>query len=234
MNDERIHRVLDRLAANSATAGASLGGALCATCVDVLELQGAAITVQLPGSGSHLIGASNDVMARLEDLERTLGEGPCIDAYNRGEPVAEPDLSNPTASDWLAFTPPALDIGVRAAFGYPMQIGTTRFGALNLYSDRAGALSEAQHEDALLLANVSTHAVLSGLTFPSPGALGDELLDITTNQLQVHQATGMISVQLSVPISDALARLRAYAYAEDRSIGSVAADVAARRLRFDP
>jgi hypothetical protein len=233
VNDERLHHVLDRLATNSASAGSSLGGALCATCVDVLELQGAAITLQLPGSGPHIIGASNDVMAQLEEIERTLGEGPCIDAFNRGEPVVEPDLANPTAV-WLGFTPPALEMGVRAAFGFPMQIGGTRFGAMNLYADRAGPLRDDQHEDALLLADVSTHAVLSGLAFPSPGALGDELLEISTNQRQVHQATGMISVQLSVSIADALARLRAHAYAEDRSIGSVAADVVARRLRFDP
>ena len=65
VNDERLHHVLDRLAVNSAPEGSSLGGALCSTCVDVLEVQGAAITLQVPGSGPHLLGASNAVMALM-------------------------------------------------------------------------------------------------------------------------------------------------------------------------
>ena len=44
----------------------------------------------------------------------------------------------------------------------------------------------------------------------------------------------MVAAQLSSDVGDALARLRAHAYAEDRTLTSVAADVVARRLRFDP
>jgi hypothetical protein len=43
----------------------------------------------------------------------------------------------------------------------------------------------------------------------------------------------MISVQLGVSLAEALVRLRAHAYAEGRLIAEVAADVVARRLRFD-
>jgi hypothetical protein len=49
----------------------------------------------------------------------------------------------------------------------------------------------------------------------------------------VHQATGMVKVQLNVGIAEALVRLRAYAYAEERPIEDVARDVVGRRLRFD-
>ena len=58
--------------------------------------------------------------------------------------------------------------------------------------------------------------------------------DPTANQAEVHQATGMILVQLSVTAEAAFARLRAYAYAHDRRLGDVARDVVERRLRFDP
>lgn len=49
----------------------------------------------------------------------------------------------------------------------------------------------------------------------------------------IHQASGMVSVQLGVSLAAALARLRAYAYANDHSLADVAKDVVARRLRFD-
>jgi hypothetical protein len=170
-------------------------------------------------------------MATLHELERTLGEGPCVDAYNRGEPTVEPDLVNPAAVRWPAFSAGALRTEAKAAFGFPLQIGTARVGALNLYASRPGALTADQYRDALVLADVATHALLSATTSDE---LARELLDIGLHQLEVHQATGMISVQLSVTVADALARLRAHAYAEDRSISAVASDVVARRLRFEP
>ena len=54
-----------------------------------------------------------------------------------------------------------------------------------------------------------------------------------TYRAEVHQASGMISVQLNVSLAEALVRLRAHAYAQERPIAEVAADVVARRLRFE-
>ncbi|MCZ4103688.1 MULTISPECIES: ANTAR domain-containing protein [Streptomyces] len=53
-------------------------------------------------------------------------------------------------------------------------------------------------------------------------------------QAVVHQATGMISVQLSVPLPQALLRLRGHAYSSGRSITDISQDILARRLRLDP
>lgn len=233
MSRDRLDLVLDRLAVRSAEPETTLGGALCATCVDVLEVPGAAITLQLPGGRPHSIGASNGVMADLEELERTLGEGPCIDAYRQGAPIAAPDLADPHATRWPTFSARALEAGARAAFGYPLQVGTARFGALNLYADRAGPLSDRQHDDAVLLADITTHAVLSNLSSPSD-LTASELLDAGGDPMEVHQATGMISVQASLSIQAARARLRDRAVAEGRPISAIAADVVARRVRFDP
>src|ERR1700683_1438945 len=48
---------------------------------------------------------TNAVSHLIEDLQHTLGEGPCVDAYHQNQVVAEPDLAEPVASRWLAFTP---------------------------------------------------------------------------------------------------------------------------------
>lgn len=231
---DRLTHVIDRFAVNSAVPDVSLGAALCATCVDVLEVPGAGVNLQGEPGAFYSIGSSNSVMAELEDLELTLGEGPCVDAYTRGEPVAEPDLANPATVRWVAFSAAALRTEARAAFGYPLQIGGSRIGALNLYAARPGPLSDDQHLDALVLADVATHAVMSNVASRSPEALADELLDIGTHQLVVHQATGMVAVQASASISDSLALLRARAFADGRPISAVASDVVARRVRFGP
>lgn len=233
MSSERIERVLDALAAQRGPADRPLGEALCVSAAEVLELPGVGITLQRQGGDHHAIGTSSADMAVLHELERTLNEGPCVDAFNRAEPAGEPDLANPVAGRWVAFNAAALKTEARAAFGYPLQISGHCFGALNLYATRPGPLSEDQHADALVVADVATHATLTVAT-PTRSDLLDDLLDVGQNQLEIHQATGMVSVQLAVGIGDALARLRAHAYAEDRTLSAVAADVVARRLRFDP
>ena len=233
MNGARLLRVLESFAVRSAETDRSLGDALCAAAVDVLELPGAGITLHHPGGTHESIGTSNADMAVLHELERTLGEGPCVDAFNRCEPAAEPELENPATGRWVAFAAAALRTEARAAFGYPLHVGGSCVGALNLYSTRPGPLSDGQHADALVIAEVATHAALSAVMHGPADELLAELLDFGAHQLEIHQATGMVTVQLSCSVPDALARLRAHAYAEDRTLSSVAADVVARRLRFD-
>jgi GAF domain-containing protein len=89
-----------------------------------------------------------------------LGQGPCIEAYEEGRPVLEPNLTRPARPRWLGFTGPALDAGVRAVFGFPLRVGAVRLGALNLYRDRSGPLSDEQHADALVLADVAAELIL--------------------------------------------------------------------------
>ena len=60
------------------------------------------------------------------------------------------------------------------------------------------------------------------------------LLDMVgMDRIVVHQATGMIAVQLDETPADALARLRAMAFQSGRSIYDIAQDVVERRVRFD-
>ena len=176
---------------------------------------------------------ANGVSALLEDLQYTLGEGPCVDAYHLDRPVLEPDLADPATPRWLGFSGPALDAGVRAIFGFPLGVGSVRMGALNLYSDRPGPLSDDQHADALVMADVAAEAVLAMQAAESTGALAFELEENANFQYVVHQAAGMVSAQLEVTIVQALVRLRAYAFGNQRLLAEVAADVVARRLRFD-
>lgn len=46
------------------------------------------------------------------------------------------------------------------------------------------------------------------------------------------QATGMLTIQLGLSAGQAFARLRAYAYCQDRRLADVAGDIVARRLRL--
>jgi hypothetical protein len=133
----------------------------------------------------------------------------------------------------MHFTPRAVEGGARALFGFPLTVGSVRLGALNLYRAKAGSLSDDEHADSLVVAGMIARTILSMQTGASPGVLTTQLESSANLRLGVHQASGMVSVQLDTTIADALLRLRAYAFRHDLTIDEVAARVVDRRLRFD-
>jgi hypothetical protein len=104
---------------------------------------------------------------------------------------------------------------------------------MGLYRTRPGALGSEQLADALLLADTACALLLDAAVHDQPGLDGRQPEQARPQHPEVHQATGMIIVQLGVTATVALSRLRAYAYANDRRLRDVAADVVARRLRLD-
>lgn len=177
--------------------------------------------------------ATDAVSHLIEDLQYTLGEGPCVDAYLQDRVVAEPDLAEPMTRRWHAFTPPALQAGVRAIFGFPLRVGTVRLGALNLYRDRPSSLTAEQHADALVIADVTARWVLEAQAGAPPDGVAAELELGADFHFAVHNAAGMVSVQLGISVTEALIRLRAFAFSNDRLLADVAQDVIARRVRLE-
>jgi hypothetical protein len=175
------------------------------------------------GAVSHLI----------EELQYTLGEGPCVDAYHQDRVVSEPNLAEPMARRWLAFTPPDLEAGVRAIFGFPLRVGTVRLGALNLYRDRPSPLTADQHADALVMADVAARWVLEAQAGAPSGALAVELEVGADFHFAVHNADDIVSAQQRISVTEAIIRLRAFAFVHGRLLADVAQDVIARTLRLD-
>lgn len=229
-DEGRRQALADRLAGGIAEAGA---GRLCAVCAEVTAMTGAGIMLMSGDIPRGSLCTTNRVSDLIEQLQYSLGEGPCVDAYQQDRPVAEPDLREPQHPRWLAFSGPALDAGVRAVFGFPLQVGAVRLGALNLYRDRPGSLTDEQHADALVLADLCAQSVLVLQADAPPGALATELETAADFQDVVHQASGMVAAQLGITVGRALIRLRAHAFGNDRPLQEVAHDVVARRLRFD-
>ena len=230
MAGERLLRILGRLPSEATTGPEP--ARLCEVCADVALMTGAGIMLMAGDVQQGSVCSSNDVSALIEELQYTLGEGPCVDAYHDDRPILEPDLAAATTR-WLAFTPPAVAAGARAIFGFPLQLGGIRLGALNLYRDQPGPMDEEQYADALVLASVAAKAVLAMQAQALPGNLATELEQGADFRFVVHQASGMVSVQLGLSVGEALVRLRAYAFANNRLIAEVAEAIVARRLRLD-
>jgi hypothetical protein len=175
---------------------------------------------------------TDDVSKLIEDLQYTLGEGPCVDAYHQDMVVAEPDLADPVAGRWPAFTPPALRAGVRAVFGFPLRAGAAQLGALNLYRDLPGPLTGDQQADALVMADVVARWVLKVQAGAPLDTVAEELEAGADFHFAVHNAAGIVSVQEGISVAEALIRLRAFAFSGDQVLADVAQDVIAHRIRL--
>ncbi|MGH9920789.1 MAG: GAF domain-containing protein, partial [Nitrososphaerales archaeon] len=158
MPEDRVLRILAKLRAEKDHA---LPRRLCEVSVEVLSMTGAGVMLMSGDLARGSLCSSNDVSALIEDLQFTLGEGPCVDAHRSDLPVIEPDLAEPHEARWTIFTPQAVAAGARAVFGFPLQLGAVRLGALNLYRDRPGQLDADQHADAVVMARVVARSIIA-------------------------------------------------------------------------
>jgi ANTAR domain-containing protein/GAF domain-containing protein len=225
----RLGRVAAALAASEHDPSVSL----CVASAAVVGVRGAGVALMAAGHALGMVCVSDDVTAALEDVQYSLGQGPCVDAYHARAPVLAGDLANANGDDWPAFREGALRVGARAAFGFPLMVCGICIGALNLYHDRPVNLTGEQVANAVAVCHVAARTVLRWQSFATPGSVAWQLEEVPAHRAVVHQATGMISVQAGASVDDALAMLRAYAFAHDWAIGEVAEAVINRVLRFD-
>jgi len=228
----RVTEILTQLAAGRGER-ASWPDRLCRQCLLTVPVTGVGLALMTTQGHTGIVVAATDGAARrLEELQFSLGEGPCVDASRSGRPVLQSELFGAAGHRWPGFVAAALTAGVRAIFAFPLQVGAIRIGVLDLYRDAPGSLDEPQLADALAFADAATWVLLH-LQSGSGDQLHSALGGPEDDRASVHQATGMISVQLDVSLAEALLRLRAHAYAEGRPVSDVAADVVGRRMRFD-
>ncbi|MGZ4247479.1 MAG: GAF and ANTAR domain-containing protein, partial [Solirubrobacteraceae bacterium] len=207
---------------------------LCGAAVRLLALRGAGISLMVDGELRGTAGVSGPGVRAVQELQFELGEGPCVDAWASKEPVLEPDLANPKVVRWPAFATGAVAAGVLAVFAFPLLLGAIRIGVLVLYRDRPSALDADGLAYGLVLADLSTWVILGLQSGAPPDALHELLAAEPPHWAEVHQATGIVAVQLGVGLDEAFVRLRAYAFAEGLPLREVARDVVAKRLRLEP
>ncbi len=211
----------------------ALAEQVCQAYVVGLDVDGAAISLLTASTAHQTLCATDATAELLEDLQFSLGEGACVEAAVTGRPVLVPDLHHSTeVSRWPIFAAAVVEQSdVGALFAVPFQWETINLGVLDLYRTAPGSLSDAQLRDVMRAADMAALMFLGLRTDPGEGAWLDQSLH---GRAEIHQATGMVVVQLGVSAKDALARMRAYAFVEQRLLSDVAHDVVSRRLRFAP
>jgi len=216
---------------------------ICDTCVAETETDGGAVSLLSSAGVRAVVYATDDASTTLEMMQIDLAEGPCVDAGMGHSPVLISDLQDPregVAERWPFFLPQVDALGIRSVFAFPVGIGRVVLGTLELYRARAGRLefrqltSALQAADRLAAAMLDLGSASDGLP-PGGGTVEDGALDAGTlgrSAASVHQAAGMVMVQSESTIDEAMAQLRARAFAEGISLISLSAEVISGRRRF--
>lgn len=233
---ERVREGL-RAAISGAPTPLAAADRLCVACVDLLEVDGASISLVQQGASRGTFGSSGALSRRLDELQFTFGEGPCLDAVSQGSPVLVADLGA-TQERWPALTRALAGHGVRAVFAMPVLVATHRIGALDLYRQSAGSLSTRDLDGGLLAAELAALPLLdlmsADVDWSSAGESGDGWEQLASlNRVEVYQATGMIMAALSVDPVEALVRLRARAFSTGTTASALAWAIVDRVVRLD-
>ncbi len=212
--------------------------ALARDAVDAVGFDGAAVAILTDNASARdLLTATDDAAARIDELQFTIGQGPCLDAFRSGTPVVVTDLSECEAS-WPAFASEVLtELGVRTLVACPITANGAAFGVLELYRRAPGPFTATQKHEATSRATALGSTVLTELETYT-GSFEESANPVPQGSYQlarknVNIAIGMLAVRLHVPAGDAAAILRSHAYTHSRSISSIAYDVVYQGAAFE-
>lgn len=128
---------------------------LVVASAQVAGADGAAVALLTSNARARdLLCATDAVAARIDELQFTVGHGPCVQAFVDHAPVLVPDLADRAAVvRWPVFATEVLgELGVHGVFAFPVVAGGARVGVLELYRYAMEPLSETDFEAAVVLA----------------------------------------------------------------------------------
>jgi hypothetical protein len=238
--DQRRARLWGLIAERASLQGAAVSAAhACAVAVAVGGVDGGWLSVMSDPARRALVHATDGRAAEQDELQFTLGEGPCADAFGSGNPVLVADLEAPGwRAWWPGFAVAGVAAGAAAVFVFPLVQGAIRVGVLGLYRESPGSLSPGALADVLVCADAALLLLLhsrAGVDGNEDGGAREGWAQDgwADDHARVYQATGMVSAQRRTGLEEALAVLRGYAFSHDLTLDEVAAAVVSRQLRLD-
>ena len=190
-------------------------------CVNLLGVSAAGVMLASPAGGLGLVASSSEAMRLLELFELQAQEGPCLDAFQTGEPVVEQDLQA-GAGSWPSFSAAALQVGFRSALALPLRLRQVTLGALNLLRTISEPMIEADIIVARAFADLAALSISQHRASTEAQVLNEQLSRALSSRVVIEQAKGVISERAGVDLNEAFGRLRGYARAGNLRLTEVA------------
>jgi len=194
---------------------------LAVHCVHLLDAAAAGFMVSDQRGSLQVLASSTERTRLLELFQIQADEGPCLDGFRTGEMVLVPDLAAAT-NRWPTFAPEAIQEGYRSVHAVPMRLRRQTIGALNLFGQQPGPLSEQDLRVARALADVATIGILQERAIRQREVLTEQLESALNNRNTIEQAKGLLANAYDLDMDHAWERLRHHARSTRTRVSEIA------------
>jgi transcriptional regulator with GAF, ATPase, and Fis domain len=190
-------------------------------CVGLLDVSAAGLLLTDQRDALRLVAASTEQTRLLELFQLQTDQGPCVDCFRTGRPVAVADLA--TATDrWPRFVDAARQTGFASVHALPMRLRTEIIGALNLFTTQPGALDDDTVRLGQALADVATIGLLQARAIGRRDTLAEQLQTALNSRILIEQAKGVIAERRHLDMDQSFTILRGTARASNRRLSDLA------------
>ena len=189
--------------------------------VQLLDVSAAGLLLADPRGELRVVAASSEAARLLELFQLQNDQGPCLDCFRAGRPVAAADLTA-EAGRWPRFAAAARQGGFAAVQALPLRLRDQVIGALNLFRADPGAFDPADLRIGQALADVATISLLHERSMRHSDALNEQLQTALNSRVIIEQAKGKLAERLGIDMGQAFTLLRDYVRAHNLRLADVA------------
>jgi ANTAR domain/GAF domain len=202
---------------------------LTSECARLLDVASAGLLLADPHGVLHVLAASTEHTRQLELFQLQRAEGPCLDCYRTGQPVAVADLAT-AVTRWPQFVAGAKIAGFASVHALPMRLRENTLGVLGLFGARIGALNQEDLTLGQALADVASVALVQDKAASDKTIINEQLQTALTNRVVIEQAKGVLAQRGHLDMAQAFAILRRHARDHNLRLTDVARAVVSRSL----
>jgi transcriptional regulator with GAF, ATPase, and Fis domain len=175
--------------------------------VQLLDVSAAGLLLADPRGELRVVAASSEAARLLELFQLQNDQGPCLDCFRAGRPVAAADLAA-EAQRWPRFAAAAQQAGFAAVQALPMRLRDQVIGALNLFRAVPGAFDPADIRIGQALADVATISLLHERSMRHSDTVNEQLQTALNSRVIIEQAKGKLAERLGLDMDQAFSVLR--------------------------
>jgi transcriptional regulator with GAF, ATPase, and Fis domain len=189
--------------------------------VQLLDASAAGVLLADPRGELRLVAASTEAARVLELFQLQNDQGPCLDCFRTGQPVAAPDLTA-AGQTWPQFAAAAREADFGAVQALPMRLRVQVIGALNLFRVTPGGFGHQDLRVGQALADVATIGLLQQRNTRRGATLNEQLQGALNSRVVIEQAKGKLAERLSLDMDQAFTVLRRYARGHNLRLSDLA------------
>jgi GAF domain-containing protein len=202
-------------------------------CTAIFDIQAGGLMLADSDGQLQLVASTSEKADLVEIMQLNAGQGPCVECFKTGHPVAIADIAN-SGDRWPDFRDEALKQGFRSIYATPLRLRGQTIGTLNLLSSTVGELNERDALAAQALSDVATIGILQERLVKERGIVADQLQRALDSRVLIEQAKGVLSESAAISVDEAFGAMRAYARSHNLRLHDVAEAIVSRTVNIVP